>query len=228
MGEGAHFYKIDGKYFITSAWYAGRMRLAAARADRLDGPWEVNREISADETFGLRQGYRLRGNGTGPQIVVTPGTPPRAGTMSMHQGGIVQTPAGEWWGFSMMDANSIGRLTALSPVTWKDGWPYFGLPGNLERTPRVWVKPKTGRAQRADARHTCARRVLRAAPRERLAVEPRAERQCMVADRAPGLAAPALAARRRLLDRAQHAHAARGRPALLGYHAARRCGDAPR
>ncbi|HKP14507.1 MAG TPA: glycoside hydrolase 43 family protein [Gemmatimonadaceae bacterium] len=143
MGEGAHFYKIDGRYFITSAWYAGRMRLAAARAERLDGPWEVNREISADETFGLRQGYRVRGNGTGPQIVVTPGNPTARGTMSMHQGGVVQTPSGEWWGFSMMDANSVGRLTALSPVTWKDGWPYFGLPGNLGRTPRVWVKPKT-------------------------------------------------------------------------------------
>jgi beta-xylosidase len=143
MGEGAHFYKIGGKYYITSAWYAGRMRLAAARADRLEGPWEVNREISADETFGLRQGYRLRGNGTGPQIVVSPGNPTARGTMSMHQGGVVQTPAGEWWGFSMMDANSIGRLTALSPVTWRDGWPYFGLPGNLERTPRVWVKPRT-------------------------------------------------------------------------------------
>ena len=143
MGEGAHFYRIDGKYYIISAWYAGRMRLAAARADRLDGPWEVNREISADETFGLRQGHRLRGNGTGPQIVVTPGNPTARGTMSMHQGGVVRTPAGEWWGFSMMDANSVGRLTALSPVTWKDGWPYFGLPGNLGRTPRVWVKPKT-------------------------------------------------------------------------------------
>ena len=143
MGEGAHFYKIGGKYYITSAWYAGRMRLAAARADSLAGPWEVNREISADETFGLRQGYRLRGNGTGPGIVVSPGNPTARGTMSMHQGGVVQTPAGEWWGFSMMDANSIGRLTALSPVTWKNGWPYFGLPGNLERTPRVWVKPRT-------------------------------------------------------------------------------------
>jgi beta-xylosidase len=143
MGEGAHFYKIDGKYFIISAWYAGRMRLPAARADRPEGPYEVNREISADEVFGLRQGHRVRGNGTGPELVVTPGNPTARGTMSMHQGGIVQTPAGEWWGFSMMDANSVGRLTALSPVTWKDGWPYFGLPGNLGRTPRVWVKPKT-------------------------------------------------------------------------------------
>lgn len=41
-------------------------------------------------------------------------------------------------------ANSVGRLTALSPVTWKDGWPYFGLPGNLGRSPRICVKPRTG------------------------------------------------------------------------------------
>ena len=143
MGEGAHFYKIGGKYFIISAWYAQRMRLPAARADRPEGPYEVNKEISADEVFGLREGYRLRGNGTGPQIVTTPPNVTGRGHMSMHQGGVVQTPSGEWWGFSMMDANSVGRLTALSPVTWKDGWPYFGLPGNLGRTPRIWVKPKT-------------------------------------------------------------------------------------
>jgi beta-xylosidase len=143
MGEGSHFYKIDGKYYITSAWYAGRMRMPAARADHVDGPYEVNKEISADETFGLREGYRVRGNGNAREIVVTPPNVTGRGHMSMHQGGIVRTPAGEWWGFSMMDANSVGRLTALSPVTWKDGWPCFGLTGNLGRTPRVWLKPKT-------------------------------------------------------------------------------------
>jgi xylan 1,4-beta-xylosidase len=141
MGEGSHFYKIRGKYYITSAWYAVRMRLACARADRLDGPWEVNPEISADEDFGLQMGYRLRGSA--PPFVITPPDPESRGHLSMHQGGIVDTPDGEWWGLSMMDANSIGRLTALSPVTWKDGWPYYGLPGNLERTPRIWVKPTT-------------------------------------------------------------------------------------
>jgi xylan 1,4-beta-xylosidase len=51
----------------------------------------------------------------------------------------------------MMDANSVGRLTALSPVTWHEGWPYFGLPGNLGRTPRTWVKPDTGAAGRPRA-----------------------------------------------------------------------------
>jgi hypothetical protein len=44
----------------------------------------------------------------------------------------------------MQDHNSVGRLTNLSPVTWRDGWPYFGLPGNLTRTPATWVKPNTG------------------------------------------------------------------------------------
>jgi beta-xylosidase len=37
MGEVSHFYKINGKYFITSAWWDGRMRLACARADKPEG-----------------------------------------------------------------------------------------------------------------------------------------------------------------------------------------------
>lgn len=64
----------------------------------------------------------------------------------MHQGGIVQTQTGEWWGISMMDHNSVGRLACLSPVSWRDGWPYFGLPGNPTRTPLTWLKPNTGHA----------------------------------------------------------------------------------
>lgn len=125
MGEGAHFYKINGKYFITSAWYLGTMKMPCARADRPEGPYEV-KDISAGEDFGIAKG-------------------------AIHQGGIVETTAGEWWGFSMMDFNSLGRLTGLSPVTWKDGWPYFGLPGNLGRSPRTWIKPKTGAVSKPSA-----------------------------------------------------------------------------
>lgn len=120
MGEGSHFYKIGSKYYITSAWYLGTMRMPCARADRPEGPYEVVSAISGGEDFGIARG-------------------------AMHQGGIVSTPTGEWWGFSMMDFNSLGRLTGLSPVTWSEDWPYFGLPGNLGRSPRTWVKPNTGR-----------------------------------------------------------------------------------
>jgi xylan 1,4-beta-xylosidase len=142
MGEGVHFYKINGKYIITSAWFAGRMRMPCARSDKPEGPYEVNLAISMDEDFGLAEGYRLRGRPRAPFNVVDRNTID-GGRMSMHQGGIVGTPSGQWWGFSMMDYNSVGRLTCLSPVTWKDGWPYFGLEGNLKRTPRTWVKPET-------------------------------------------------------------------------------------
>ena len=143
MGEGLHFYKISGRYFITSAWFNDHMRMVCARADRPDGPYEVNKAISVDEDFGLAEGNRMWKT-VEPPFDVTPGNPSSRGRMSLHQGGIVATPTGEWWGFSMMDANSVGRLTSLSPVTWQDGWPYFGLSGNLGRTPRTWVKPSTG------------------------------------------------------------------------------------
>jgi xylan 1,4-beta-xylosidase len=148
MGEGLHFYRIDGKYFIISAWYDQRMRMPAARADRPEGPYEVNQAISIDEDFGLAQGYRLADmKGTKPPYDIKPGNPHATGKLSLHQGGVIQTPLGEWWGYSMIDYNSVGRLTALSPITWKDGWPYFGLPGNPGRTPRTWVKPKTREPQ---------------------------------------------------------------------------------
>lgn len=142
MGEGVHFYKLNGKYFITSAWFEGHMRMAAARADKVGGPYEVNKAISAEEDFGLQEGYRQ--DGKAAPFAIRPPNPAPNGRMSLHQGGLVQTPSGQWWGFSMMDYNSLGRVTSLSPITWRDGWPYFGLPGNLGRTPRTWVKPDTG------------------------------------------------------------------------------------
>jgi beta-xylosidase len=149
MGEGAHLYKIDGRYFITSAWFSGRMRMPMARADTPYGPYEVNHAISLDEGWGSEEGYRHRGAPKPPFDISPPTTTP--GRNVLHQGGIVQTPQGAWWGFSMTDYNSLGRLTGLSPVTWKDGWPYFGLPGNLGRTPRTWVKPATGVNQKPSA-----------------------------------------------------------------------------
>lgn len=144
MGEGAHFYKINGTYYICSAVWRGRMRLVCARASKPEGPYEVQ-VISDSEDFGIAGGARLAGaTGGAPFDIHLPDPNMPGYTGSMHQGGIVDTPTGEWWGFSMMDCNSVGRLTCLSPVTWQDGWPYFGLSGNLKRSPRIWVKPNTG------------------------------------------------------------------------------------
>jgi len=144
MGEGLHLYKIKGQYFLTSAWFLGEMRMPVARAPRMEGPWEVNQNVSRGEDFGFAPGYRLAQGSHQPPYRISLPDKKALGRLAIHQGGIVDTAAGEWWGFSMMDANSVGRLTCLSPVTWTDGWPYFGLPGNLGRSPRLWLKPKTG------------------------------------------------------------------------------------
>ena len=150
MGEGHHFYKVEGRYYIISANYAPVGRMQAARADRLDGPWETV-AISASESMGFQRGWWESGVGQRSPIP-TDGTAFSAhkpgdnelGAVPLHQGGIVQARDGSWWGFSMMDLKSIGRTTFLSPVTWKEGWPYFGLPGNLGRSPRTWLKPGVG------------------------------------------------------------------------------------
>ncbi|MFC3100063.1 glycoside hydrolase 43 family protein [Altererythrobacter lauratis] len=154
MGEGHHFYKIDGRYWIISANYAPTGRMQAARADRLDGPWETA-VISAGETMGTQRGWWLADNGLGKPLpgpgaafeFTRPASANAHGATPLHQGGLVQLPNGDWWGFSMMDTGAMGRTTFLSPVHWQDGWPMFGLPGNPGRSPRTWVKPATGHEQ---------------------------------------------------------------------------------
>jgi xylan 1,4-beta-xylosidase len=143
MGEGSHIYKLKGKYYIVSAIPGAHVPMKCARADKLEGPWEVE-TISAEESLGIGQGYRPQGRRLAPPYVISPPDPAERRSLDLHQGGILDTPTGEWWGFSMQDHNSVGRLTSLSPVTWENGWPYFGLPGNLKRTPSIWVKPNTG------------------------------------------------------------------------------------
>jgi len=146
MGEGSHFYKFNGKYYIVSAVPGAHVPMKCARADKLTGPWEV--EVISQESFGIGQGWRPAGRGrTAGTFKNNPPDLSEKLSLDIHQGGIIQTQKGEWWGWSMMDHNSVGRLTNLSPVTWENGWPYFGLKGNLTHTPSTWVKPDLGPQQ---------------------------------------------------------------------------------
>jgi len=150
MGEGHHFYKIKGKYYIISADYAPMGRMQCARAESIYGPYETT-AISVRETMGTECAHGVHNVGLGRSLpeagtdfrISKPGRN-NMGCATLHQGGIVDLPNGDWWGISMQDFRAIGRTCCLSPVTWVDGWPYFGLPGNLGRTPRTWVKPATG------------------------------------------------------------------------------------
>ena len=149
-GEGSHFYKINDKYFILMANWDPVCYQVCARADKPYGPYEITL-ISAGESLGIGTGWRIPFSSSQGQFELIPPRENHVGCNTLHQGGIVQTQSGEWWGFSMMDHNSVGRLTCLSPVTWENGWPYMGLPGNLTRTPLTWVKPRTGFATEPEA-----------------------------------------------------------------------------
>ena len=133
MGEGHHLYKIKGKYYDISAIPGGTVNQMIAHADSIDGPWEVTPMVEG-ESLGV--------------TIATPSkAPANDRVLWLHQGGMCDTPSGEWWCTIMSDHGSAGRMISLVPVTWDKGFPLIGLPGNLRRAPNTWVKPNTGYIQ---------------------------------------------------------------------------------
>ncbi|MBM3880924.1 MAG: glycosyl hydrolase 43 family protein [Verrucomicrobia bacterium] len=47
------------------------------------------------------------------------------------QGGLVDTPDGNWFGYLFQDHGSVGRIPYLVPVTWESGWPVLGVDGKV-------------------------------------------------------------------------------------------------
>lgn len=133
MGEGHHLYKINGKYVDVSAIPGGPVDQMVAVADSIDGPWRVTRMVQG-ESLGVTQSTPSRANANDRGLWI-------------HQGGIVDTPSGEWWCVLMSDHGSAGRMVNLVPITWDDGFPLIGLPGNLRKAPNTWIKPNTGFTQ---------------------------------------------------------------------------------
>jgi len=135
MGEGHHLYKINGKYIDISCQPGGAVNQMVAKADSIDGPWTVETMVQ------------------GESLGITSSTPSKAQPgdrgIWIHQGGMVNTPSGQWWCTIMSDHGSAGRMISLVPITWTNGFPIIGLPGNLRKAPNTWVKPDTGFSQKA-------------------------------------------------------------------------------
>ena len=148
VGEGHHMYKINGMYYLISTDYKPNGRTLCSRSKSIWGPYETV-TITADETFGYHaaaltqvpRGERYRIGEDGTRFGIPAIDKDATACTNIHQGGIVQDQSGQWWALLMMDFHSIGRTVTLAPITWKDGWPYLGLEGNLGRAPRTWLKP---------------------------------------------------------------------------------------
>jgi xylan 1,4-beta-xylosidase len=132
MGEGHHLYKIKGKYYDVSAMPGGAVNQMVARADSIDGPWTVTTMVEGESLGVTVTPARANANDRG---------------LWLHQGGMCDTPSGEWWCTIMSDHGSAGRMISLVPITWDDGFPLIGLPGNLRKAPNTWIKPNTGYTQ---------------------------------------------------------------------------------
>lgn len=101
--EGAHFYKINGKYclfFIHSLETRWMRTEACYIADSIDGEF-VGGEILEDD-----MGYCGQG---------------------VAQGGIVDTPDGKWYAVLFQDSGAVGRIPVLVPVSWDGDRPVFGI-----------------------------------------------------------------------------------------------------
>jgi xylan 1,4-beta-xylosidase len=133
MGEGHHLYKIHGKYVDVSAIPGGPVDQMVAVADSIDGPWKIERMVQG-ESLGVTAAAPLHAQANDRGLW-------------LHQGGIVNTPSDEWWSIIMSDHGSAGRMVALVPITWNDGFPLIGLPGNLRKAPNTWLKPNTGHSE---------------------------------------------------------------------------------
>lgn len=63
-------------------------------------------------------------------------TGPWAGRVALSdkgvaQGGLIDTPSGEWFAYLFRDFGAVGRIPYLVPVKWADGWPVLGVNGKV-------------------------------------------------------------------------------------------------
>jgi beta-xylosidase len=50
------------------------------------------------------------------------------------QGGLIDSPKGDWYAYLFRDFGAVGRIPYLVPVRWEDGWPVLGVEGKAPDT----------------------------------------------------------------------------------------------
>lgn len=99
--EGTQLHKHNGKYYLFMIWWpAGGIRTQVAfRSDHIEGPYEHKVILSDD----------MDRKGAG-----------------VAQGCMIDDVNGNWYGFFFQDRGAVGRVPAVVPCRWVDGWPIMG------------------------------------------------------------------------------------------------------
>ncbi len=99
--EGVHVYKLFNRYYvflIHSDAHQWKRIQACFVAEHLED------EFQGGDIFNYDAGYLNQG---------------------IAQGGIIDTPCGDWYAMLFQDKGAIGRVPVLIHVTWKDAYPVF-------------------------------------------------------------------------------------------------------
>ena len=109
--EGAHAYKINGKYYIFMIQWpdGGKRQEICWRSDSLTEGWECRPMLNT----GIEVDGQMDGAG-------------------VAQGGIVDTPAGDWYAPLFQDHGAVGRIPMLAKVTWENDWPVFSIDSTMK------------------------------------------------------------------------------------------------
>ncbi|RNI30361.1 glycoside hydrolase [Rufibacter immobilis] len=151
------FFEEDGRVYLI--YGAGKLRMVELQTD-LSGPKPgtdrvliENASAPAGSTINLQaegsQLFKVNGkyylfNITWPKdgmrtVVVNRAdkiTGPYEGRLALQdkgvaQGGLIDTPNGDWYAYLFRDYGAVGRIPYLVPVKWEDGWPVLGIDGKV-------------------------------------------------------------------------------------------------
>ncbi|HAH26301.1 MAG TPA: glycoside hydrolase [Prolixibacteraceae bacterium] len=154
------FFDDNGRVYMI--WGAGKLRIMELKED-LSGVKEGTERVLI-ENASAPAGTNIMLGAEGSQLFKVNGkyylfniTWPRGGmrTVVVHradkitgpyegklafqdqgvaQGGIIDTPDGQWFAYLFQDHGSVGRIPYLVPMKWEDGWPVIGVNGKAPET----------------------------------------------------------------------------------------------
>lgn len=101
--EGSHLYKRNGKYYLFTCHFNGK-----------DKGWKTQDCFVSDSLTGEFKGYCMINDNM------------RYRNYGVAQGGIVDTPCGEWYAFMFQDRGALGRTPILMPIHFEEDFPVIG------------------------------------------------------------------------------------------------------
>lgn len=112
--EGSHLYKIKGYYYLFLIhWHSGpegKRTQACFKSLSLEGSFDGGDILDDD------MGYH---------------------GMGIAQGGIIDTPEGDWYALLFQDRGAVGRIPVLVPLRWENQFPALGIAGKVPENPEV-------------------------------------------------------------------------------------------